>query len=85
MSDRELFEDLPEQAAPPPLRGAPRLLTAERRQVALRAVDLDGLVAEDDQVRDVWGFVEGLDLSPLTPRLRRAKASRGIRRSTPRS
>jgi transposase len=65
MADKELFADLPEQQRPPPRRGAPRLLTAERRQVALRTVDLDGLVAEDDPVRDVWAFVEGLDLSPL--------------------
>jgi transposase len=31
----------------------------------LRAVDLDGLVAADDSVRDVWRFVEGLDLGKL--------------------
>ena len=33
--------------------------------MALHAVDLDGLVAPDDLVREVWGFVEGLDLSSL--------------------
>src|SRR5712692_1043843 len=65
MADDKLFAALPEQRGPERERGAPRLLTAERRQVALRAVDLDGLVAEDDPVRDVWAFVEGLDLSPL--------------------
>jgi transposase len=65
MRDDELFAQLPEQRGPARERGAPRLLTAERRQVALRAVDLDGQVAEDDPVRDVWAFVEGLDLSPL--------------------
>ena len=65
MSDRELFERLPEQAGPAPVQGAPRVLTAERRQVMLRAVDLEGLVAADDLVRDVWAFVEGLDLRAL--------------------
>ncbi len=65
MADEELFADLPEQQAAPVRRGAPRLLRPERRQVMLRAVDLDGLVAEDDPVRDVWSFVEGLDLGPL--------------------
>jgi transposase len=65
MADEELFADLPEQRGPAPARGAPRLLTAERRQVMLRAVDLDGLVAADDWVRDVWTFVEGLDLGEL--------------------
>jgi transposase len=65
MADGELFVSLPEQPGPQPRRGAPRLLTAERSQMALRAVDLDGLVAEDGPVRDVWAFVEGLDLSAL--------------------
>jgi transposase len=65
MSDEELFGGLPRQDAPAAVPGAPRLLTAERRQVVLRAVDLDGLVAADDVVRDVWAFVEGLDLGPL--------------------
>ena len=65
MADEELFADLPEQRGPAPARGAPRLVTAERRQVMLRAVDLDGLVAADDWVRDVWTFVEGLDLGEL--------------------
>ena len=61
----ELFADLPEQRGPQPRRGAARLLRAERRQVMLRAVDLDGLVGPEDPVRDVWAFVEGLDLAPL--------------------
>jgi len=65
MTDEGLFADLPEQRGPEAPRGAPRLLTAERRQVMLRAVDLDGLVAENDAVRDVWSFVEGLDLGAL--------------------
>jgi transposase len=65
MADDGLFAELPEQRGPQARPGAPRLLTAERRQVALRAVDLDGLVAEDDPVRDVWAFFEGLDLGPL--------------------
>lgn len=65
MADKELFAELAEQRARQALRGLQRLLTAERRQVMLRAVDLDGLVAADDSVRDVWSFVEGLDLSAL--------------------
>src|SRR5260370_3004567 len=65
MADDKLVAELPEQRGPERQRGAPRLLTAERRQVVLRAVDLDGLVAEEDAVRDVWAFVEGLDLRAL--------------------
>jgi len=65
MAEEKLFASLPEQRGPARERGAPRLLRAERRQVMLRAVDLDGLVGADDPVRDVWVFVEGLDLGAL--------------------
>src|SRR3954468_2870174 len=61
-----LFTALPEQAAPE--RGGcglPRLRCAERDQLEWRPVSLDGLLAEDHRVRLVWGFVEGLDLTPL--------------------
>lgn len=42
-----------------------RLVEADRSQVRLMPVDLDGLIGEDHQVRAVWAFVEGLDLSPF--------------------
>ena len=61
-----LIEGLPLQS--PPQRasvGLPRLRTANRQQVALRAVSLEGLIAEEHRVRLVWSFVEGLDLSGL--------------------
>jgi hypothetical protein len=62
----ELIEGLPVQAVPQRATGAvPRLRMAERRQVALRAVDLEALVAEEHRVRLVWSFVEGLDLAAL--------------------
>jgi transposase len=66
-SDSEdLFESLPEQAAPErAARGLPRLRMAERRQVELRAVTLDDLVPDDHRVRLVWRFVEELDLTAL--------------------
>jgi transposase len=64
--DRALFDELPEQAAPErPDGGLPRLRTAERRQVELRAVSLDELIPADHRVRLVWNFVEGLELSAL--------------------
>jgi transposase len=60
----ELFEGLPEQAAPEPASGGlPRLRFAERDQIAWRPVSLDGLLADDHRVRLVWDFVEGLDLA----------------------
>src|SRR5689334_6042578 len=62
----DLFESLPEQAAPErATRSLPRLRMAERRQVELRAVTLDDLVPDDHRVRLVWRFVEALDLTVL--------------------
>jgi hypothetical protein len=64
--DQELFDDLSRQSAPERTSAAAaRLRTAERRQVAWRAVCLDDLVPNDHRVRMVWRFVEGLDLTAL--------------------
>jgi len=61
-----LIEGLPIQSVPQRVSVAlPRLRTANRRQVALRAVDLETLVADEHRVRLVWSFVEGLDLAAL--------------------
>jgi transposase len=46
-------------------RGRPRLQEPRRDAIELRIVDLESLVAADDPVRDVWAYVEGLDLSGL--------------------
>lgn len=40
-----------------------RLAQADRSQMRVMVVDPDRLVPENDQVRAVWRFVEGLDLS----------------------
>jgi len=40
-------------------------LTAQRDQIALRPVDLEATVGPEHAVRNVWAFVERLDLSPL--------------------
>jgi transposase len=62
-----LFGALAEQG--PPARGegggAPRLRRPERRQVELRAVSLEELLAPDHRARFVWAFAETLDLSLL--------------------
>jgi transposase len=64
--DQRLFPELPETAPrQAPAGGRPRLRTAERRQVELRALSLDQLIAPGHRVRLVWRFVEGLDLAPL--------------------
>jgi transposase len=41
----------------------PRLLEAERKQLGWRTYDLDSCIAEDHRVRQLWAFVEQLDLS----------------------
>lgn len=62
----ELMTDLAEQdAVPPPGRGAPRLVRAERRQVELRATSLDELIGQDHLARLVWQMVQRFDLRPL--------------------
>jgi transposase len=69
MSEPEcLFGDLPDQAAPQAAKAQPsppRLREAQRDQIALRVVDLEGLLPPDHPARAVWAFVERLDLSPL--------------------
>jgi transposase len=65
VGERPLFEDLPEQAAPQRARGKARVQEPQRDAIELRIVDLDSLVAADDPVRDVWAYVETLDLTGL--------------------
>jgi transposase len=65
-ADGGLFGELAEQAAPVGVGVAvARLRRPERRQVALRAVSLEELVADDHRVRQVWAFALRLDLSAL--------------------
>jgi len=54
---------VPSQA--PTQAGAPRVLMAQRNQIALRPVDLEATVGPEHAVRNVWAFVERLDLSAL--------------------
>jgi transposase len=64
----ETLFPLPErepQAAVAEAKGAPRLVRANRAQMELRAVDLEGLLAMDHPARAVWEFVESLDVSAL--------------------
>lgn len=44
---------------------AARVVSPNRDQMELRAVDLESLLALDHPARAVWEFVESLDLSPL--------------------
>jgi transposase len=79
------FDDLAEQAVPEREGGGrPRLRTAERGQVELRAVSLDDLVPADHRVRLVWRFVEGLDLSALMAEIKAVEGRPGHPPADPR-
>lgn len=65
----------PARPAPPP--AAPRLREANRTQVCLRPVDLEGLLPEDHRARIVWAYVEGLDLTPLYQQIQAVEGEAG--------
>lgn len=48
-----------------PMRGRPRLRTANRQQIVFRAAPLDALIPADHPARVAWDHAEGLDLGPL--------------------
>ena len=56
--------------------GAPRVMTPQRDQIELRAVDLEALLAPDHAARTVWAFVQSMDLAPLYARIK-SVAGRG--------
>lgn len=53
----------------PPVRGAPRVLCADRRQMFLRTCDYDSLLPTDHLARLLWVAVERLDLSKFYDRI----------------
>ena len=73
----------PLQDSPKPERGeaeaprAPRLQTANRSQIELRPVDLEGLLPAGHRARLVWQFVEGLDLAELYGQIRAVEGHAG--------
>jgi transposase len=76
-----LFEvggDPPPEAKPSaPMRGRPRLRTANRDQIVFRAAPLDDLIPDDHPARLVWDYVEGLDLSPVYDRIQAVERGPG--------
>ena len=61
---------------PAPADGPPRVMSPQRKQVELRAVDLESLLAPDHPARCVWAFVQALELAPLYARIK-SVAGRG--------
>ena len=74
----EVTGEEPVRAQPSdPVRGRPRLRTANRQQVVFRAAPLDALIPQDHPARIVWDDVEGLDLSCLYDRIRSVERGPG--------
>lgn len=65
-------------------RGAPRVQEPNRRQIELRASDLESLLPEDHRARLVWGYVERQDLSTLFDAIKARGAAPGRRAIDPR-
>jgi transposase len=57
--------------------GAPRLLEPNRRQIELRASDLESLLPEDHRARLVWGYVVRQDLSALLDQIKARGSNAG--------
>jgi transposase len=60
-----------------PPKGVPRVQSAVRNQVELRACDLDALLPVGHQARAVWAFVQSLDLQALYAQIRAVEGSVG--------
>jgi transposase len=75
----ELFDLPPADPQPetPAGRGRPRLQRPDRGQVQLRPTDLEGLLPADHRAREVWAFVEGLDLAAFHDRIRAVEGHSG--------
>lgn len=54
-----------------------KLSTANRAQIEMQVVDLEGLVADDHVVRIVWAYVRGLDLAVLYDSIRTFEGETG--------
>jgi transposase len=86
----ELFDDLPVprpagMAAEEGTRAAAaRIHEPNRRQLELRALDLDSLLAPDHRARLVWAYVERQDLSALLADIKARGAAPGRRATDPR-
>jgi transposase len=56
---------------------AARVMRANRAQIEMRSVDLEGLLPADHQARAVWAFVETMDLEPLYERIQAVEGKAG--------
>ncbi len=69
--------DTPRPASSAPTPAAPRIREANRTQVCLRPLDLEGLLPEDHRARIVWAYVEDLDLTQLYQQIQAVEGEAG--------
>jgi transposase len=85
-AENTLF-DLGEPLAPPqptPSGGTPRLRHANRAQIEMRWCSLDELIVADHEVRQVWAYVAGLDLSEVLAKIQAVEGRAGASATDPR-
>jgi transposase len=75
----ELFDLPPSEPTTtgPEERGRPRLQRPNRAQITLRPSDLESLLPPEHRAREVWAFVEGLDLAAFHARIRATEGHSG--------
>src|SRR5438128_7286299 len=78
----DLGEGVPEPTPGP--GGSPRLRYANRHQVEMRICAFDSLIPEDHPVRVVWAYVERLDLSNLSAKIKAVEGRAGASATDPR-
>ena len=76
----------PLPAPPPPAAGGgtPRLRYANREQAEMRVCSLDELLPADQEVRQVWAYVAGLDLSAVLAKIKAVEGGAGANATDPR-
>src|ERR1700692_323672 len=84
MTEKPLFDALPEQPAPAAPHGKPRLLEPMRDQVELRAMDIDSLIGQDHSARMIWDYVQQVDLGELEDAIKAREGRPGHPAITPR-
>jgi hypothetical protein len=84
MTEKPLFDALPEQSAPERPLGKPRLLEPQRDQLELRSMDINSLIGQDHPARAIWDYAEALDLIELEDAIKAREGTPGHPAITPR-
>jgi transposase len=74
--EEDVMSRAPKELHPGP-PAPPRVMSAQRDQIELRAVDLDAMLAADHPARNVWAFVQALELEPLYAQIKSRDGGRG--------